>query len=325
MSMDEFGFMDLLVGYQPSMTIIAARRVGLYDALTATPQTVSRLAAELNADEGTLGALLRALAGIGLIDEHDGGYVTTDFVTEHLTGDRDFALVIDKEEYFANAWLSLDDVVRTGKPVLEPWQHRLETDPETATMFLEALNVLAETGPPVWQLPEFASADRILDVGGGFGYYAEQIAATGATVVLVDLPPVIAQLEHRLGPAVGGSIELVAADVMATSSCGVDPASVDAALVSHMIHDRNEADGIDLLRRVARAIKPGGAVVVNDFAGDFGPGAFGPLFDVMMRVETGGAAHSLETLRSMLGSAGFDDIRVADFPQPITVLTGRVA
>lgn len=64
---------------------------------------------------------------------------------------------------------------------------------------------------------------------------------------------------------------------------------------------------------------------MNDFAGDFGPGAFGPMFDVMMRVETGGAAHSLETLRFMLGSAGLQDIRVADFPEPITVLTGRVA
>jgi len=322
--MDVFEFVDLLVGYQPSMTIIAARRIGLYDALTATPQSAEWLANELDVDEGALGALLRALAAIGVIDEQNGGYVATDFVTAHLAGDRDFALVIDKEEYFARAWLSLDEVVRTGRPALEPWQDRLAGDPATAAMFLEALNVLAETGPPVWELPELASADRILDVGGGFGYYAERLAATGATVVLVDLPAVIAQVERDVPSTAAGSIELVTADVMTAASCGVEPASVDAALVSHMIHDRTEADSVDLLRRVARAVTPGGAVVVNDFAGDSGPGAFGPMFDVMMRVETGGAAHSLATLRAMLESAGLHEIRVADYPEPLTVLIGRV-
>jgi SAM-dependent methyltransferase len=324
--MDIFKFLDLLTGYQPAMAIIAARHIGLFDALNATPQSAGELAAATDADAGTLDALLRALAGIGLVAEEQGSYTATDFAAEHLTGDRDLALVVDKEEYFARAWLSLDEVTRSGEPVLEPWRDRLGADPATAAMFLEALNVLAAyTGPPIWEIPEFVAAERILDVGGGFGFYATRLAAGGATVVLVDLPPVIEALAGRLGPHRAGSIELVAADVMAVPSCGVEPASVDAALVSHLLHDLSEAEGIDLLRRVAAAVKPGGTVVINDFAGDFGPGAFGPMFDVMMRVETGGAAYPVATLQSMLEAAGIQEVRLAEYSEPLTVLMGRVA
>jgi ubiquinone/menaquinone biosynthesis C-methylase UbiE len=190
-------------------------------------------------------------------------------------------------------------------------------------MFLDALNVLAEhTGPRPWELPELAPDKLVLDVGGGFGYYARRLAEAGSSVVLVDLPEVVAAIGDRVAGAPTGSIQLVAVDVMAEPSCGVDEGSVDAALVSHMLHDSSADDGVDLLRRVRAAVAPGGTIVVNDFAGTAGPGAFGPMFDVMMRVETGGSAHSLTTLCSMLESAGFEGVSVVDLPEPLTVLKG---
>ena len=320
---DVFGFIDLLTGYQPALAIMAAGRLGLFDALGDEPRTVDEIADGLDLDVPALGALLRALAGIGMAGRSDGGFTATAFTADHLTGGRDLALVIRKEEYFARAWLSLDDVVRSGEPVLEPWRNRLTSDPETAHMFLDALNALAEhTGPRPWEMPQLAPGKRVLDVGGGFGWYATRLAAAGSTVVLVDLPGVVAAIGDRLAGAPAGSVELVAADVMTAPSCGGGAGSVDAALVSHMLHDLSIDDGIRLLGRAASAIAPGGTVVVNDFAGDAGPGAFGPMFDVMMRVETGGAAYPLVTLLSMVESAGFTDVAAVALPEPLTVITG---
>jgi ubiquinone/menaquinone biosynthesis C-methylase UbiE len=320
-----FEFIDQLTGYQPSMLIMAARRLGVFDALTPNPQSVDELADVIGADSSTLGALLRSLAGIGLATEEAGRFATTPFVAAHLVGDEDLALVIEKEEYFARAWLSLEGVIRSGRPVLDPWQGRLTADPATAWMFLEALNVLAQhTGPRLWELPELAPGRRVLDVGGGFGFYARRLAEAGSVVVLADLPPVIEEMEDRLTGLPPGSVELLAVDVTTAPSCGVAAGSVDAALVSHMLHDLSEADGIELLRRVVSAVRRGGSVVVNDFAGDSGPGAFGPLFDVMMRAETGGAAYPLATLRAMLASAGLAEVEVLDLGEPLTVLIGRV-
>ena len=47
------------------------------------------------------------------------------------------------------------------------------------------------------------------------------------------------------------------------------------------------------------------------------------MFDVMMRVETPGAAHSLATLRAMMVEAGLEDVRREPFDEPLTVLVGR--
>lgn len=322
---DIFRFLDVLTGYQAAMVVMAARRLGVFEALTAVPRAVDDLGAAIGADSAVLRALLRSLASIGLAVEDGDRYAATPFVADHLAGGRDLALVVEKEEYFARAWLSLDDTVRSGRPVLEPWQSRLASDPASTRMFLDALNVLAEyTGPRLWDLPELAPGKRVLDVGGGLGYYALRLAEAGSAILLVDLPPVIEVLESRLHGTGDASIELIAVDLMTAPSCGVTAGSVDAALVSHLLHDLSEDAGVDLLRRAASAVRSGGHVVVNDFAGDAGPGAFGPLFDVMMRVETGGAAHSLATLRSMLESAGLREVRAVDFVEPVTVLIGRV-
>jgi SAM-dependent methyltransferase len=320
---DLFRFIDLLTGYQPAMAIMAAERLGLFDALGEQPQSIDELAGRLDLNPPALGALLRSLAAVGLAAEDDDGFATTTFVSEHLSGAGDLGLVVRKEAYFAEAWLSLDDVVRSGRPVLDPWRSRITSDPATAHMFLDALNMLAQhTGPKLWELPELAPGKHVLDVGGGFGYYARQLVTAGSSVVLVDLPEVVAAMGDRLAGAPSGSIELVGVDLMTEPSCGVDEGSVDAALVSHMLHDLSTDDGVDLLRRVRAAVAPGGTIVVNDFAGDAGPGAFGPMFDVMMRVETGGAAHPLGALRAMMESAGFEDVTVVDLPEPLTVLKG---
>ncbi|NQV07122.1 methyltransferase domain-containing protein [bacterium] len=316
-----FGFIDLLTGYQQSMVIMAAGRLGLFDSLGEEPRTSGDIAAGLDLDESALDALLRSMAAIGMAVETDDGFSTTPFALANLRDGRDWALVVRKEEYFARAWLSLEDVVRTGAPALAPWRSRLASDPQTAEMFLAALNVLAEgTGPKPWELADLAPGKRVLDVGGGLGFYAAKLAEAGSTVVVVDLPAVIDMLAGRISDT---GIELVAADVMTDPSCGVEMGSVDAALVSHMLHDLSPEGGIDLLRRVWAAVAPGGSVIVNDFAGDAGPGAFGPLFDVMMRVETGGAAHPLATLRSIVEEAGFEDVEVLDLPEPLTVLRGK--
>jgi 2-polyprenyl-3-methyl-5-hydroxy-6-metoxy-1,4-benzoquinol methylase len=313
----DFSLIDLITGYQGAAVATAALRVGVFDGLSETPVSAQDLAAELQADESNLEALLDALVAIGLAHRVESGYVTTPFVTERISGAGDLASVVEKEAFFARAWLDLDRVVMTGEPAMTSWRDRLSDDPETAQSFLVALDVLARiSGPPLEDLPELAPGRRVLDVGGALGTYAKKLAAAGSEVVVVDLAEVVAWAEP------GEDVEYVVADVDEDRSAGVEPESFDAALVSHMLHDRSEKDCQALLQQVRQAIRPGGHIVVNDFAGDSGPGAFGPLFDVMMRVETGGAAHKLSRLVTLLEEAEFSEIRRLEFDEPLTVLIG---
>lgn len=317
---NDWQLIELLTGYQPAAAITTAHRLGVFSALGSAPRSAGELAAELAADPSNLAALLEALVGIGLLKGDGTRYTATPYSIERLGPGGEMGLVVAKEAVFAGAWSRLDEVVTGGRPVMEPWRSQLDGNPEQARAFLDALDVLARIGgPPLHQLAELAPGKRLLDVGGGLGTYARRLSEAGSHVTLVDYPLVARWAGEELE---GTGVEVVGVDLFEHPSCGVPPGSMDAALVSHLIHDLTEEQAVQLLRRVRSAIAPGGHVVVNDFAGDSGPGAFGPLFDVMMRVETGGAAHSGPTLENMLAGAGFEGIRRLPYDDPLTVYTG---
>lgn len=317
---NDWQLMELVTGYQPAAAVTTAHRLGVFSALGRAPQSAGELAAELAVDPSNLAALLEALVGIGLLDRDGTRYAATPYTVERLGPGGEMGLVVAKEAVFAGAWSRLDEVVTRGCPVMEPWRSQLDRNPEQARAFLEALDVLARSGgPPLHELDELVPGKRVLDVGGGLGTYARLLSDAGSHVTLVDYPLVAGWASEELE---GTGVVVVGVDLYDHPSCGVPPGSMDAALVSHLIHDLTEEQAVELLRRVRSAIAPGGHVVVNDFAGDSGPGAFGALFDVMMRVETGGAAHSNATLESMLAEAGFEGIRRLPYDDPLTVYTG---
>ncbi|MYD03935.1 MAG: methyltransferase domain-containing protein [Acidimicrobiia bacterium] len=313
----DWELIDLLTGYQPAAVITTAHRIGLFGALRPTPRSGEELAGELDLDHSNLVALLKALVGLGLVEKTGTGYAATPYTQKRLGSERDMGLVVAKEAVFASAWARLGEVMVTGRPVMETWSVMLETHPEQARAFLEALDVLARIGGPrVEELDIFQPGLKVLDVGGGLGTYARRMAQAGAAVTLVDYPKVAAWAEEELS---GSGVQVIGVDLFDHPSCGVAPDSMDLALVSHLVHDLTEARAVDLLGRVWRSLIPGGRVVVNDFAGESGPGAFGPLFDLMMRVETGGAAHSHKTLESMLAHAGFVEPVRMPYEDPLTV------
>ena len=317
---EDWQLLDLVTGYQHAAAITTAHRLGVFSALGSASRSADDLAAELEVDPSNLAALLEALVGIGLLDSEGARYAATPYTVARLGPGGEMGLVVAKEAVFARVWSRLDEVVTRGCPVMEPWRTQLDRNPEQARGFLDALDVLARIGgPPLHELDELAPGKRVLDVGGGLGTYARLLSEAGSNVTLVDYPLVAGWASEELE---GTEVEVVGVDLFEHPSCGVPPGSMDAALVSHLLHDVAEEQAVGLLRRVREAIAPGGHVVVNDFAGDSGPGAFGALFDVMMRVETGGAAHSRATLESMLAGAGFEGIRRLPYDDPLTVYTG---
>ncbi len=319
---NDYELIDIVTGYQPAAVVTAGLETGVFDALENGPASLGALARSLRADEGALHALLESLVRLGMLRDESGRYSNTSYVSGRIAGGGPMASVIRKEALFSAAWQELSEVVKTGRPVMQPWSDRVSSDPKTARSFLDALDVLARaTGPYLARLSELAPNKTVVDVGGGLGTYSAQLAMAGSRAILVDLPAVLEWAADVVGGIAGVTTQ--AADVFEHPSVGVEQESVDAVLVSHLLHDLKPNQGVELLRRARRATKPGGHVVVNDFAGDSGPGAFGPLFDLMMRVETGGAAHSLADLKDMIEEAGLIDVQRADFDEPLTVLVAQ--
>jgi len=98
--------------------------------------------------------------------------------------------------------------------------------------------------------------ERIVDIGGGTGHYAIAFAKHCRQVTVLDESP---DMLAKVPPH--EKIRVVRGDALQT---GLDAASFDLALLSDVIHHIPAQD--QLLDEVYRLLKPGGRLVIHDFA-----------------------------------------------------------
>lgn len=148
---------------------------------------------------------------------------------------------------------------------------------------------------------------RVLDVGTGTGVLALELAGLGLQVIAVDrsermLEALRSKLEaaRRAGAPLG--VELRQGDA---ASLPLADGEVDAAF-AHMVLQYLEAPA-DALRELARAIRPGGTLVVVDFARHERE---------WMREELGALRLGIDPdeVQESLRAAGFEDLRVERVP-----------
>jgi Dimerisation domain/O-methyltransferase domain len=325
-----FDVIDLMTGYQAAATLTAAARLGVFDLLADGPRLADEAATLLALDPLATRALLDSLVGLRLLTVDDDLYSVTP-MSARLTHAGDLRLVAEKEAFFARAWLDLEESVRSGEPRLGPWASRLVSDPAQAREFLRALLVLAdETGPDLARL--VAPGMRVADLGGGLGAYAVRLAAAGASVTVADLPPVAQwcaeEVPRRvaalgLGAEVAELVTVRPVDLLTDAAVPALGTGYDVVLLSHLLHDLTDDDCLQVLRLAATIVAPGGRVVVFELPGD-PPGAFGPMFDLMMEVETPGRARRLAELVELLEDAGLVGVAVdPSYSLPHGVVVGH--
>lgn len=320
-----FDVIDIMTGYQQSAALAAAVQLGVFDELAERPLDAEELASALGATPLGIRALLDSLVGLSVLSRHDGIYHAGP-VASRLRASGDLRLVAEKEAFFARVWLDLAESIRTGRPQLDPWQARIRSDPDQAKRFLRALVVLADqTGPDLAQLPGFVAGAKIADLGGGLGSYAVPLAAAGGNVTLFDLPQVISWAKAEI--SVSSSFEppsdrlsFIACDLLASPLNPEIDDEYDIVLLSHLLHDLDDEDAVRVLRVARQICAPSGQVAVFELPGD-PPGSFGPLFDLMMQVETRGRARRVDELAGLMQEAGLQDVSlVKKFARPHAVL-----
>ncbi len=132
------------------------------------------------------------------------------------------------------------------------------------------LPVLEDSDRDVWQRPgevvtlmAIAPGMTVVDLGAGTGYFLARLAAavgeTGRVLALDVDPDLVAYMGDR---ATREGLAAVEARVVAPDDPGLAPASVDRVLVVDTWH--HLPGRVDYARRLAVALRPGGAVVVVD-------------------------------------------------------------
>jgi SAM-dependent methyltransferase len=315
---------------------VTAFEVGAIDALAAAgTASAGELAARTRTDERALTRVLDALVAVGILGKDPGA----------PAGPPRYALEPGMEIYAAeaaglrrhyarleSAWSRLAAAVRDGKPQREPGG-----DP--GAYFVDLVGTLFASNRRAAELAAEAvvaggvpATARVLDIGAGSGVWSLLLAlrVPGAHVWALDHPPVLA-VTRRFFAALGAGDRLHELPGN-LRELDLGEAAYDVVILGHILHSEGPRWSQTLLARCARALAPGGTLVIGEFVADEARASReNPrpiLFGVhMLLVSEDGGTFTLGELTAWLEAAGFEHVRTCPVPaaSPVVLATRRPA
>ncbi len=297
--------------YWNSRVILSAAELDIFTRLHENPIACDELARSCGCDARALRRLLDCLITSGLLEKRESRYVPTE-TGMYLSArhpESILPMVLHLNTVWRN-WDKLTETVRNGyNPVLEPVldsPHPHETEAFVGAMHVVGRDIAGE----IAGYCDLSGFQRLLDIGGASGTYTIAFLQENPQLeaVLFDLPGVIPMAEQRLRHAgLFDRVRLAAGDFYRDEL----PGGCDVALLSAIIHQNSQSENIALLRKVYRALSPGGALIIRDHVMDETrtKPASGALFALNMLVNTsGGDTYTFSEIENMLKTSGFTAI-----------------
>ena len=310
---------QLATGYWISRAVYVVARLGIADLLVDGPRDAEQLAFATGTHGPSLRRLLRTLASVGLFRTEDDGRFSLTALGETLRSDapgsaRSTVIALSGEWFWAS-WGEAMHAVRTGQTGIQQAlgmseYELLERNPEEASHFNAAMIGFHGQEPAaIVDAYDFSSFGRVVDVGGGSGNLLGTILQAHPTLrgVLFERPQVVPDAERNLAAAdVVDRCEFIGGDFLASV-----PEGGDAYIVSHCIHNWDEASCVKILSNCRRAMGPSArlllveAVVSPSDAPD--PAK---ILDLAMLLVPGGQERTEDEYRVLLERAGLRLTRV---------------
>jgi ubiquinone/menaquinone biosynthesis C-methylase UbiE len=313
-------------GFALTHTIAAAVELGVFTHVAAGARTVPALAKAAGVPERGMRMLVDALVALGLVARAGPAG------TLSLAPDADFFLVKGKPSYLGDffvfhakgieeGWHGLADIVRTGRPF-----QKVDVPAEGVALWHQLVDSLFALGFPAARLvgEELARLHpgkpvRLLDVAAGSGVWG-----IGAATTNPNVRPTFQDLEETLAHArrfaertgVSSRSEWLPGDLRQVD---FGAARYEAATLGHILHSEGAEHARRLLEKTAKALVPGGTLVIAEFLPDADRN--GPpmplLFALNMLVHTSeGDTFTVPQLTGWLEAAGFRDVRTVPAPSP---------
>jgi len=317
--------MQLSTAFWGFKTLAAAHELDLFTRFSGTPgMTARELAEALSIDPRPVEMLLTGCAALGVLQKQDGRYCNTPLAETFLVRGKPyyfggFVTMLDKRLY--RGWDKLIEALRTNRPTTwNPDQQKSlfeGEDPAMLVTFWEAMHSLSTfTARVLGEVVDFTPFTRLLDVGGGSGAYDIELCRRypHLRATVYDLPFVTELAAAKAaGAGLGDRVATASGDFFTDPAF---PTDHDVILLSMIMHDWNEDQDRDILRKCYQALPRGGAVIiaellVNDEKTGPAPAA---LMSLNMLIETeGGRNYTPGEYSAWLGDLGFRDVRVVWF------------
>jgi len=320
-------------GYQRLALLYVAAKLDLADAVRDGPKQSRVLAGALGVHPAALHTVLRALASLGILTHEADGSFGLAPLGRLLRTDAADSLrdqVVLEWEVFRAARDGLLQAVQTGEPAFTHvfghglFEHLAKYSALARTFDAHMADLTDQGTAGLLEVCRFATASRIVDVGGGSGALLARILETypQAHGVVLDLPPVAEGARRHLA-AVGltSRCEVVGGDFLQGVPAG------DTYLLSHVLHNWDDDRCVRILRNCRDAMAPAGQVLVFERMMPERITKPEPATeaDVGMLVLTGGRERTEGEYRSLFAAAGLKLTRVLPTASPRCVLEGSRA
>jgi 2-polyprenyl-3-methyl-5-hydroxy-6-metoxy-1,4-benzoquinol methylase len=324
-------FFDTLVAYQNTAALKAALELKLFTAIGQSHVTAGELAVECDAAERGIRILADYLTILGFLEKTDNRYLLSRdsavFLDEASPAYAGGAAAFLLSPTLRNAFDGLASSVRKGgiaqsdEGTMAP-EHPVWIDfaRGMAPMMTPAAQLLAGLLPL-----DATHSTRILDIAAGHGVYGIALAQTNprAQLVAVDWAPVLevarenaetAGLGDRFSTITGSAFDVELGE------------NYDVALIPNFLHHFDQATCVIFLKKIYRALRPGGSVAVVEFVPNLDrvtPPEVAGFSLVMLATTAAGDAYTFAEFEEMLRAAGFHEIR--QHPLPPSTATAIIA
>ena len=312
----------LSTAYWDSQALFTANRLRLFDALAAGPLSAEALAQARGLDARSTGMLLRALVGLGFLELAEGRFANTPTAATFLVSASPAFMgnAILYSDKLYGAWGGLEEAVRQGRPSM-PAETYLGDDPAHTRAFVLAMHERAlGVARALVAVLDLGGRQRLLDVGGGPGTYSVMLTQkfSGLRSEVLELPGVAAVARELVAAA--GAADRVQLRDGSYHTADFGSAAYDAVLMSGMFHRETPETCRGLIARAAKALQPGGLLVVADVFADAGGThpPFASMFGLnMMLTAPDGGVHADADVQQWMAEAGFGALRVQPLPPPM--------
>jgi SAM-dependent methyltransferase len=321
--------MQLITGGWACSILGTAARHGIFTALEGKPDTVENVAKKTGISVRGAQALLDGLTGLGLLNLSGGRYQNTSDASAFLVKGKPSYLGAMAEVMLEDfgTWQKMPEAAKTGLPSAAN-----TTDMADNPFWHQLVPAIAALSYPIAQM----SAERLgiakagavswLDVGGGSGVFSAVWLGTNkqATGFQLDWPNV-----NKIGR--GFVANFGVADRFQTidgdyHTADFGSAKYDFAIYSHIAHSEPPAKNIAVFRKLRKALKPGGTLMIHDLIlnDDRMGHPFAMMFTSQMLVATKeGSTYRQADYRAWLGEAGFKSVEIVPTPTPSTLIFAK--
>jgi len=323
---------QMATGHIVAQALYVVAELQIADHLSAGPRTAAALAEATRTDASSLHRLLRMLTGLGLFTQTaDGAFATTPLGDSLRSDAPGCARAMVRMIGGPTIWRACGELlhaVKTGtsgfdKAIGQPVFGYFAEHGDEAAVFNDAMIGFHGSEPgAVAAGYDFSTVGTLVDVGGGTGNLLMTILGAYPSVrgVLYDLAHVIGPARQAIEQrGLAGRCELKQG-----SFFDAIPSGGDAYLMSHIIHDWDEAKALAILGNCRRAMPRDGRLLLVEMVippGDEMHPA--KLLDVTMMMATGGRERTADEYRDLYRKAGFELVRIVPTASAVSVVEGR--